>query len=151
MKQNNKKKGFTLVELVIVIAVIAILAGVMIATFSNVVSDAKESAAMQEAKSKIDAEYIDFITKNPGEVPASIFIGVADGKVTNVAFSSNPDEPEYIKLAGEGDAIVILTLGDESLVLTWTEAGYTLETQTDVTARATNATAATEDTSSEQP
>ena len=35
MKQNNKKKGFTLVELVIVIAVIAILAGVMIATFSN--------------------------------------------------------------------------------------------------------------------
>ena len=37
MKQTNKKKGFTLVELVIVIAVIAILAGVMIATFSNVV------------------------------------------------------------------------------------------------------------------
>ena len=37
MKHTNKKKGFTLVELVIVIAVIAILAGVMVATFSNVV------------------------------------------------------------------------------------------------------------------
>ena len=36
MIRKSKKKGFTLVELVIVIAVIAILAGVMIATFSNV-------------------------------------------------------------------------------------------------------------------
>lgn len=147
MKQTNKKKGFTLVELVIVIAVIAILAGVMIATFSNVVSDAKESAAMQEAKSKIDAEYIDFITKNPGEVPASIFIGVADGKVTNVTFSSKADDPGFIKLAGEDDDIVILTLGEESLVFTWTEKGYTLETKTGVTARATNATASTDGTS----
>ena len=50
MKRNNKK-GFTLVELVIVIAVIAILAGVMIATFSNVVSDAQASADLQEIKS----------------------------------------------------------------------------------------------------
>ena len=33
MIRKSKKKGFTLVELVIVIAVIAILAGVMIATF----------------------------------------------------------------------------------------------------------------------
>ena len=58
---QNKKKGFTLVELVIVIAVIAILAGVMIATFSNVVSDAQASADMQEVKSSLDATYYEFI------------------------------------------------------------------------------------------
>ena len=44
----RNKKGFTLVELVIVIAVIAILAGVMIGTFASVVKKAKESAKMQE-------------------------------------------------------------------------------------------------------
>ncbi len=44
----KNKKGFTLVELVIVIAVIAILAGVMIGTFASVVKKAKESAKMQE-------------------------------------------------------------------------------------------------------
>ena len=63
MKQNNKKKGFTLVELVIVIAVIAILAGVMIATFSNVVEKANASKAFQEMKSRIDSAYIECLTE----------------------------------------------------------------------------------------
>lgn len=46
MIRKSKKKGFTLVELVIVIAVIAILAGVMIATFSNVVEKANASKSI---------------------------------------------------------------------------------------------------------
>lgn len=52
MKQFTKglKKAFTITELVIVIAVIAILAAVLIPTFSNVISSAKESAAMQECR-----------------------------------------------------------------------------------------------------
>ena len=48
MKRMNKK-GFTIVELVIVIAVIAILAAVLIPTFSGVITKAQESAAIQEA------------------------------------------------------------------------------------------------------
>lgn len=55
MIRKSKKKGFTLVELVIVIAVIAILAGVMIATFSNVVEKANASKAFQEMKSRVDS------------------------------------------------------------------------------------------------
>lgn len=47
MKMN--KKGFTIVELVIVIAVIAILAGVMIPTFGGVIDSAKATTAQQEA------------------------------------------------------------------------------------------------------
>ena len=46
MKKNNKK-GFTIVELVIVIAVIAILAAVLIPTFSNVIKKAHISADTQ--------------------------------------------------------------------------------------------------------
>lgn len=49
MKKSNKK-GFTIVELVIVIAVIAILAAVLIPTFSNVVEKANESKDMQQAR-----------------------------------------------------------------------------------------------------
>ena len=46
---RNNKKGFTIVELVIVIAVIAILAAVLIPTFAGVITKAQESAAHQKA------------------------------------------------------------------------------------------------------
>ncbi len=46
---KNNKKGFTIVELVIVIAVIAILAAVLIPTFSTVIANARETAAMEQA------------------------------------------------------------------------------------------------------
>ncbi|MBO4356346.1 MAG: prepilin-type N-terminal cleavage/methylation domain-containing protein, partial [Clostridia bacterium] len=49
------KKGFTIVELVIVIAVIAILAAVLIPTFSGVIQRANASAALQEATSTMKA------------------------------------------------------------------------------------------------
>ena len=48
MKKMNKK-GFTIVELTIVIGVIAILAAVMVPTFSGIVGRSKESAALQKA------------------------------------------------------------------------------------------------------
>ena len=48
------KKGFTIVELVIVIAVIAILAAVLIPTFSNVVEKANKSSAMQAARNEYE-------------------------------------------------------------------------------------------------
>ena len=49
MKRNNKK-GFTIVELVIVIAVIAILSAVLIPTFGNVITQANKSAVEQAAR-----------------------------------------------------------------------------------------------------
>ena len=57
--KNTKKRGFTIVELVIVIAVIAILASVLIPTFSNIVTNAKEPAAMQNARSAWTAYLVD--------------------------------------------------------------------------------------------
>ena len=68
MKRNNKK-GFTIVELVIVIAVIAILAGVLIPTFSGIVKKAQLNAALQEAKT-IMTNYtasIDYTKEQPEE------------------------------------------------------------------------------------
>ena len=46
----QRKRGFTITELVIVIAVIAILAAVLIPTFANLLNKANESADMQTVK-----------------------------------------------------------------------------------------------------
>lgn len=50
MIKRNNKKGFTIVELVIVIAVIAILAGVLIPTFAGIVKKANLSADQQAVR-----------------------------------------------------------------------------------------------------
>ena len=47
---RNNKKGFTIVELVIVIAVIAILAAVMIPTFGGIIEKANKSSVEQTAQ-----------------------------------------------------------------------------------------------------
>ncbi len=60
MKRLFKKTGFTIVELVIVIAVIAVLAAVLIPTFSSVIDKANESAALQEATNA----YKEYVVEN---------------------------------------------------------------------------------------
>ena len=60
MKRNNKK-GFTIVELVIVIAVIAILSAVLIPTFGGVIADAQATSAKQEARNGYVKCYADDI------------------------------------------------------------------------------------------
>ena len=61
MKKNNRK-GFTIVELVIVIAVIAILAGVLIPTFAGITKKAKDSKALQEAQNAYKEAYAEAIS-----------------------------------------------------------------------------------------
>ncbi len=54
---KNKKKGFTIVELVIVIAVIGILSAVLIPVFSNVVSSANNAKQQYE----LSQAYTDYV------------------------------------------------------------------------------------------
>ena len=60
MNKNKKnRKGFTIVELVIVIAVIGILATVLVPTFGGVIEDARKSADLQAAKNAYTQALID--------------------------------------------------------------------------------------------
>ena len=65
MKRNNKK-GFTIVELVIVIAVIAILSAVLIPTFGGVIENAQNSARDQEAKNALTSYLADATAEELG-------------------------------------------------------------------------------------
>ena len=65
MQKLNNKKGFTLVELVIVIAVIAILAAVLIPVFSNMIGKAQDSAALQAARNTLTEYMLNNATSDP--------------------------------------------------------------------------------------
>ncbi|MBO4429376.1 MAG: type II secretion system protein, partial [Clostridia bacterium] len=70
MKNIQKKRGFTIVELVIVIAVIAILAAVLIPTFSNVIARAKISADTQLCR---NLNTVLTMATSEGRVPGSMY------------------------------------------------------------------------------
>ena len=65
IRKNRKGKGFTTVELVIVIAVIAILAAVLIPIFASLINKANESADIQAAKQMNTALAAESITDKP--------------------------------------------------------------------------------------
>ena len=67
-----KKKGFTIVELVIVIAVIAILAAVLIPTFASVIKNAEQSTALQACKSASTEYLSEQMQANPGKTAKDI-------------------------------------------------------------------------------
>ena len=80
MNKKNNRKGFTIVELVIVIAVIAILATVLVPTFGTVISDAKNTANLQNAKN-VYTQYVAQEAKN-GEYETDLFVALVDGTET---------------------------------------------------------------------
>ena len=71
---KNKKKGFTLIELVAVMAIIAILSAAFIPRFGNYITQAKKVRFLNEAKSIVTAyESIKYksTTKNENETIGS--------------------------------------------------------------------------------
>ena len=102
MKKMNKK-GFTIVELVIVIAVIAILSAVLIPTFSGVVDNANKTAVVADAK----AVYQQYMTSNITDYEANAiytdkgyFVVIVDANV----FEAN-DADKTTAFKTEADAL----------------------------------------------
>ena len=110
----KNRKGFTIVELVIVIAVIAILAAVLIPTFSGVISKANQSAAQQTAMQAVKAGLFCITT---AQLPENTFVLLNTNKNNSEA---NPDygytytgnqlsDPKADLYTGEANALVFNT------------------------------------------
>lgn len=92
----KNKKGFTIVELVIVIAVIAILAAVLIPTFTTVTANARASAALSTAKNAQTA----VLGNSEGSMPELTLVAVSNDKdaYAEYAFIVNERKLESVKL-----------------------------------------------------
>ncbi len=113
MKRLFKKTGFTIVELVIVIAVIAVLAAVLIPTFSSVIDKANESAALQEATNA----YKEYVVENAatGKILDDLYVEVDNGYI-------HYQNGEAVK--ADNGKYVVTEIPDEAYVVPYTLAVF---------------------------
>ena len=89
--KRNTKKGFTIVELIIVIAVIAVLAAVLIPTFSNLIkkaNEAKDTALVSNLNKGLKMSSKDFATMHEALQAVEENVGVNVEKISAVATDS---------------------------------------------------------------
>lgn len=120
MKHNKTKKGFTIVELVIVIGVIGILSGILIPTFVNVTKNA-EAAALQSnlanAYSSYAAEAADGVID--GSDQPIVFKGQSEVSLTMSELTYVYDSANGKWITGGAKANFVVTIaGNEPASIT---------------------------------
>ncbi len=85
--KKNKKKGFTMVELIVVIAIIAIIAAVAVPTTISYVQKARTNTALSETSSvlnTIETYFTDFAATGDGSIEATDLVTELDEMMPNV-------------------------------------------------------------------
>ena len=92
-------RGFTLVELLVVIGIIAILAGVALGPITNGIKKAKESGAMQTCRTLALAEF-QYANDNNGTYPTST--GASAGDIASALVAGNyVSDPGIFGISGD--------------------------------------------------
>ena len=81
---RNKKKGFTLVELIVVIAIIGVLAAIIVPTTLHFVNQGRQEAANTEL-SEVRNAVNNGLTLNPDLTAANIESILDDASITNTS------------------------------------------------------------------
>lgn len=108
------KKGFTLVELMVVIVIIGILVAIIVPSVTSAVNSAKKQSALADAKSQLTTWSIEVATA--GSTTAKYFVGDVETALT---------EAEALRIAGEKVFMINTELGDiviENGTARWAEA-----------------------------
>ena len=136
MNKKNNRKGFTIVELVIVIAVIAVLATVLVPTFGNVIAKANNTALIQEIKNE-HTNYVTHYADKEGYVDSLyIKIGtnyyhITDGEIDmltsgDTGYDEKMDQPKAVTtgVTASASTVVFCAECDEIYTLPDGETDY---------------------------
>lgn len=104
LKKLNNKKGFTLMEMLIVVAIIAVLVAIAIPVFNSALTKSKEAADVANVRALYAEWQVGILTENKG-IPAdkAAFLAGPDGNGTT-EFTFNYAEGENAKLTYTKDA-----------------------------------------------
>ena len=105
MKTNMRQKGFTLVEILIVVVILGILAAIVIPQFSEASSEARESSVksnLQMVRSQIELFKVQHNETQPGDVSgaanAVTFVAALTSKTDGTgALSDTGDYGPYVQ------------------------------------------------------
>lgn len=150
MKANRSNKGFTLVEILIVVVILGILAAIVIPQFSQASSDARNSSVksnLQMVRSQIELYKIQHNEDLPGEGGLD-FVAALTG-TSNVSGNTGTDYGPYMQkfptnaIVEAGNVLGEIVIGTDAPAVT-ADKGWHFNSTTGVFT-ALNADALTED------
>src|SRR5271157_5289204 len=115
-------RGFTIVELIVVITVIGLLAAIAVGAYNKVVNNAKTTKALALVNTLSTAKSLFVADPNTTKAMITTFNGAPDGNFSMIApyirvnGAQPPDEPTLLALSGfpAGVAITLGTVDDSS-------------------------------------
>jgi type IV pilus assembly protein PilA len=106
--KDNKKKGFTLVELIVVLVILAILAALLIPALTGYIKKAKEKSIVAETRQVVmaaqtiaDEQYGTISLKGAGSV--TITTGTTDDKATSSTITITAKDIAELAEVSEGN------------------------------------------------
>ena len=139
MFKNNG--GFTLVELIVVIAILAILAGVAVPVYSGYIAKAEQASDYSQLDSLKTAAIFSVTEKHPGANVSAIEYDAGNAKVT-VTYTCSATCTNASQHAASGASSFVATEGTTALMggklpalksaskATWSNAGWELTPKT---------------------